>query len=209
MLLELGDDPIELILDIFNARIKQEKEYRSTEVIPHDFNPELQAYLAGHQYYKKEMTKWLQDMTPRMSTYNWNVTHFIQEVGGASYSAIVMDLIERSDTKSLFQAINALESMEGTDFGLCLEIVKRTDNEDILNKVEAAMFATGVVSGENGLAEALEEKANLLDKYTTSENPRISAFANKTKKSFEESAQRSRTSSRLDKKARRLKFEGP
>ncbi len=209
MMLDLGADPLETILGIFKARIMKDKEDDSHyDVIPFHFNPNLQKYIAGHEKYVEEMVGWLKDMTEDWSTYNWNVTHFIQGIGGASYSSILLKLIENSDKKSMGKAAYALQALEGADFNLCFEIVKRTDEEEILGQIAGAMSGTGVVSGEDGMARAYEAKAKELEQYTQSDDERTKNFAIKMKKSFEESAQREYERANIRKKTREIEFKG-
>lgn len=208
MMLDLGEDPIELVLDVFKQRSHHKKDALGEryEEIPYHFNPELQKYLAGHQKYPEEMVKWLREMTAEWSTYNWHVTHFIQRIGGASYSSILMKLIENGDDESLKRAAHALRAFEGADFNLCMEIVARTDNKEILAEIDAAMSGTGVVSGENGLALAYEAKAKELEPFVTSENKRVSDFAAKTKKTLEQRAKSELERSATRTKTRKIEF---
>ena len=209
MMLELKTDPIHIILDIFKKRIQKDKENEERyEVIPYHFNPDLQKYIAEHEKYVSEMVEWLKNMSSDWSTYNWNVTHFIQRIGGASYSTILLNLIENADKETLENATYALNAFDGADFTLCFEIVKRTDDEDSLNHIGRAMGATGVVSGEDGLARAYEAKAKQLEAYTSSEDARTKAFAIRMKKSFEESAQREYECANTRKKTREIEFKG-
>lgn len=209
IMLELAADPIHIILEVFKKRIqKEKKDEQHYEVIPYNFNPDLKKYITEHEEYVTEMVEWLKNMTPDWSTYNWNVAHFIQRIGGASYSSILLKLIENEDKASLKKAAYAINGLKVVDFNLCFEIVKRTDDEYILNQVGGAMSSTGVVSGEDGLARAFELKAKKLDTYTKSEDRRIKVFAIKMKKTFEESAQRECQYASTRKKIREIEFRG-
>ena len=102
MMLELASEPIHIILEVFKKRIQRDKDSEEHyEVIPYHFNPDLQKYITEHKEYVAEMVEWLKNMTPDWSTYNWNVTHFIQRIGGASYSTILLNLIENADKATL------------------------------------------------------------------------------------------------------------
>ena len=70
------------------------------------------------------------------------------------------------------------------------------------------MGATGVVSGEDGLARAYEAKAKQLEAYASSVDARTKAFAIRMKKSFEESAQREYERANTRKKTREIEFKG-
>lgn len=209
MMLQLGTDPIELILEIFKQRSKNNKGVFGPryEEIPYHFNPELQKYLAEHPKYSEEMVKWLQEMTPEWSTYNWHVTHFIQRIGGPSFASILMKLIESGEEENLKRATDALRAFDNVDLSLCMEIVKRTDNQDILSEINGAMISTGVVSGENGLGLAYEAKATQLDQYAISDDKRIREFAIATQKSFRQMAITETQRSAERKRVRKIEFE--
>lgn len=211
MLLELTDNPIKIILDIFMGRIqrnKKEKGGNRYEEVPYDFNPDLQKYLAGHDKYITEMVKWLKNMELDInSLYNWHVSHFIQRIDGASFATILMKLIESENKDSLKKAAYALDTFEGADFGICFEIVKRTDDKNILDHLAGVMSSTGIVSGEDGLARAYDSKANNLKEYLKSKDKRVKTFATEMKRSFEERAQKERQRSSIEKKTRKIEFE--
>jgi hypothetical protein len=53
-----------------------------------------------------------------------------------------------------------------------------------------AIYTTGVVSGEYGLAEAYKNKAKMLEKYKNDESDRVKKFAERMISSFLDSAKR-------------------
>jgi hypothetical protein len=81
---------------------------------------------------------------------------------GAGFTEILMSLIEKGDDVSLKRAAIAMHSTEESNFGLSTEIARRTDNNDILSMVAPNMCATGVVSGEYGIANDFENKTRNL-----------------------------------------------
>ena len=209
MMLELSDDPLALILSVFKTRVQTDKARGNLTIneVPFDFNQDLRTYLAGHDRYVEEMVAWLEDMSLGFSAYNWHVTHFIQRIGGPSYATILMKLIEKGDKDSLVKAVYALQALDGADLNLSFEIVRRTDDKEVLGQLEAAMWSTGVVLGEYGLAEAYETKAQELEGYLSSENERIRRFAIGLKESFEESAISQRESVTTRRKRREIEFD--
>jgi len=70
------------------------------------------------------------------------------------------------------------------------------------------MYATGVVSGEYGIAGAYEKKAEKLKKYVADESERVRIFVNRMIKSFQESAKRERQRADEEKQLRRIEFKG-
>ena len=119
-----------------------------------------------------------------------------------------MVLIEKGDDDSLMKAGRATHSIEGANFDLCIEIIRRTDNKRILNQVESNMYATGVVSGEYGIAKAYEDKAKALEKYMDNESGRVRKFVARMIKSFQESAKRERQRADEQRQLRQIEFEG-
>jgi len=210
MLLELSDESIQIVLEVFKGQVQKKIQpdmKRRYEAIPYDLNPDLQKYLSEHPDYVSEMVKWLKDITLEWSTYNWNVSLFIKRIGGASYASILLKLIEINDHDSLEKASYAINSFDGADFDLCFEIVKRTNDKDILNRVAGSISNMGVVSGEDGVAKAYESKAKLLENYTSSEDNRVKVFAENLKSSFEESANREYQRAMKQKKTREAEFD--
>lgn len=218
LLLEIGEIyGLEPVLDVFLGRIrkdekKKEKEGRRItderyEVIPYHFNPGLSKFIVEHPDYIKIAGKWISEMTTDWSTYNWHVSHLFQRLG-KGFDEILASLIEKGDDDSLLKAARAMHSIDGTNFELCIEIVRKTDNKRILSQVDSNMYTTGVVSGEYGLAEAYENKAKMLEKYKTDESERVKKFADRMIGSFLDSAKRERQRADEEKQLRKIEFEG-
>lgn len=218
LLLEIGEQyGLESILDVFMKRIRKDEEEKEKEgrhilgeryeVIPYHFNPGLSKFIVEHPDYIKIAGEWISKMTTDWSTYNWHVSHLFQRLG-KGFDEILASLIEKGDDDSLLKAARAMHSIDGTNFELCIEIVRKTDNKRILNQIDSNMYTTGVVSGEYGLAEAYENKAKMLEKYKTDESEQIKKFANRMAKSFLDSAKRERQCADEEKQLRKIEFEG-
>lgn len=218
LLLEIGErDGLEPVLDVFMARIqkdakKKKKEGRRLgseryEVIPYHFNPGLSKFIVEHPDYIKIAGEWITKMTTDWSIYNWHVSHLFQRLG-KGFDEILSALIQKGDEDSLLKAARAMHSIDGTNFELCVDIVRKTDNKRILSQIDSNMYTTGVVSGEYGLAEAYEGKAKMLEKYKTDENERVKKFADRMIGSFLDSAKRERQRADEEKQLRKIEFEG-
>jgi hypothetical protein len=70
------------------------------------------------------------------------------------------------------------------------------------------MCATGVVSGEYGIANAFENKAKELEKYKDDPSDRVRQFVARMIQSFKEDAVRERLRADEEKQLRRIEFEG-
>lgn len=217
LLLAIGRrDGLRAVLDVFLKRIQKDArrkgerrrfEYEHYEAIPYHFNPGLHDFIAQHPEYKEVVGGWVVEMTTGWSVYNWHVGHFLQRIG-KGFKEILMVLIEKGDDDSLMKAARAMHSIEGVDFDLCIEIVRRTDNKKILSQVETNMYATGVVSGEYGIAVAYEGKAKALEKYKNDESERVRKFVARMIKSFQEGAKRERQRADEQRQLRQIEFEG-
>lgn len=218
LLLEIGErDELEPVLDVFMARIqkdakKKKKEGRRLgseryEVIPYHFNPGLSKFIVEHPDYIKIAGEWITKMTTDWSIYNWHVSHLFQRLG-KGFDEILSALIQKGDEDSLLKAARVMHSIDGTNFELCVDIVRKTDNKRILSQIDSNMYTTGVVSGEYGLAEAYESKAKMLEKYKTDENERVKKFADRMIGSFLNSAKRERQRADEEKQLRKIEFEG-
>jgi ppGpp synthetase/RelA/SpoT-type nucleotidyltranferase len=211
MLLEMYKPTIKPILKIFHARIKYSKEGKKDndryDAIPYDFNPSLKEHISNHPDYTKEVGNWLGEMTPKWSKYNWDVSHFIQRIGGASFQTIIRDSVKKGSITNLRKATYALEGLDQPDFEICMEIAGSTDNKGVLDRLSSIMYATGVVNGEDGLARAMKAKAESMDKFIESTDERIREFAKKMKKFFEERSQQEFNSATERRRFRELDFE--
>jgi len=212
MLLEIYKPAIKPILNIFHARIKTTEEERKRndryDAIPYDFNPSLKQHISNHPDYTKEVGNWLGEMTPKWSKYNWDVSHFIQRIGGASFQTIIRDLLKKGGITNLRKATYALQGIDQPDFDICMEIAECTDDKGILDRLSSVMYATGVVNGEDGLARPMKAKAESMDKFLESTNERVREFAKKMKKYFEEKSQQEFNSATERRRFRELDFEG-
>ncbi len=204
-----------VVLDVFLKRIhideglKKEKKVPDEryEAIPYQWDPRLRDFISQDRDYRQIMSQWVALMTPSWSIYNWHVSHFMQGIG-TGFTEILMSLIEKGDDISLKKAAIAMHSIEGSHLGLSIEIARRTDNEDILSMVAANMCATGVVSGEYGIANTFENKAKELEKYKDDPSDRVREFVEHIIQSLNEDAIRERQRADEAKQLRRIEFEG-
>ena len=208
-------DGLKAVLDVFMKRIEKDvgskvKKGRHIgeryEVIPYHFNPNLDKFMAEHSDYEKFISGWVAKMTTGWSIYNWHVSNFLQSVE-KGFGKILTSLIQKGGYENLMKAARAMQSIESVDFDICIEIIRRTDNKNIIDLVGGNMYATGVVSGEYGIAEAYEKKAEKLKEYVRDESEGVRIFVNRMIKSFQESAKRERQLTDEEKQLRRIEFE--
>jgi len=216
LLFNISNNDLKLILDVFMGRIQKDDtkknikvklKVRDYEAIPYHFNPDLKEFIAKHPDYKKNMEKWIENMKTEWTIYGYNVSRFLHSIGG-SLDEIIMFIIKKGDDASLMRAVRALHSLGGADLNLCMEIVKRTDNDKILNQIGSILYATGVVSGEYGIAEAFERRIEELKEYKNDKSSRVKKFVTKMIKSFGDSAKKERERTDEEKMLRKIEFEG-
>lgn len=218
LLLAIGKrEGLKSIMDVFEKRILFEvknKESRKSwlnsdryDAVPNHFNPDLREFISSHPDYLKIAGELASKMTTDWSIYNWNIGEFFQEIG-RNFDEIVMALIQKGDDENLMRAARALFSISGADFKLCIEIVRRTQNEGILNEVRSAMYGTGVVSGEYGLSNAYVAKASALEKYKEDQSDQVKDFVQQMIVSFTDRAAAERKRADEEIQLRKIEFEG-
>jgi len=207
---------LKAVLDIFMKRIEKDIERKEKtgwdpderyKAIPYHFNPDLKKFIAEHPDYEKMASGWTAKMTTGWSIYNWHVSNFLQNVD-KGFDKVLNSLIQKGGDKNLMRAARAMQSIDSVNFDICIEIIRKTDNKDIIKLVGANMYSTGVVSGEYGISEAYEKKAEQLKKYLADESERVKIFAKRMIESFQESAKRERQQADEEKQLRRIEFEG-
>jgi hypothetical protein len=216
LLVDLAGGDLKYALDVFKGRIEKEVNIKEEntifdreryDAVPHHFNPELQTFVSTHPDYLKHVEAWVDEMSEDWSIYNWNLAEFVQRIRG-SFNEIILSLVAKGDDTSLMKATRLMRSVDGGDIDLCMEIVGKTDNKKVLSQVDTILYSTGVVMGENGIAEAYEAKAKQLEPYLENKNPRIKKYAKRMSGSFFESAKRERKGTEEEIKLRKLEFEG-
>ncbi|MBA7527310.1 hypothetical protein ES705_19486 [subsurface metagenome] len=217
LLLAIGDCyGLKAVLDVFMKRIEKDIERKEKtgwesgeryEAIPYHFNPDLNKFMVEHPDYEKVTRGWTAKMTTNWSIYNRHVGNFLRKVE-KGFDKVLTSLIQKGDDENLMKAARAMQSIDSVNFDICLEIIRRTDNEKIIKLVGANMYSTGVVSGEYGISEAYEKKAEQLKKYLANDSERVRIFAKRMIKSFLESAKRERQQADEEKQLRRIEFEG-
>lgn len=218
LLLDLGKKDLQIILDVFIGRIKRDMAQKEDhhkdldhtphyDAIPYHFNDELRKHVGEHPDYKEGISAYLTESTPDWSVYNWDLGELIQRIGISHYE-IVMMLVQKNDKESLRRAVYLMNSIEGTDVNLLIEIVRRTDDKKVLNKIDALLYSTGVVSGEDGIARAYETKAKQLEQFKSDPSSLAKKYVKRMIKSFTESAKREFKRAEERKQIRKIEFEG-
>jgi len=219
LILNLGKlQGLDTLLDIFRKRIIESESKNKKEIpflgvamgyqpIPFQMNPQLKEFIGCHPEYIQKMKLWVADMTEDWSLYNVHVSNFIQGIEKGR-KEIIQFLINKGDDKSLFNAARVLYTMYDTDFDLCVEVVRRTDNDRILSQISTNMYSTGAMVGEYAVAESFDNKAKILEKYKDDSKERVQKFVKGLIESFKKSAQSERQRVDEERQIRKIEFEG-
>lgn len=182
---------------------------REYEPIPYHFNHNFQKSITESKSLPKIIRGWVKKMDIGWSPYNWDLSHLINRIG-VSKSDLLMPIIKKGDKDDLLRVAYAIESINGVDFDLCMEIVRRTKNDRILGKISSVMYSTGVVSGEYGLSQAYEGKAEALKKYLNPEenSKQVIEFVQKMIDDFSKNAIEEKKRADEEIQLRKIEFEG-
>jgi ppGpp synthetase/RelA/SpoT-type nucleotidyltranferase len=82
-------------------------------------------------------------------------------------------------------------------YGMCMEIVAKTDAEEVLSEVRSSMTSFGVVGGEYGHANATQRVRDGIQPWLEDARPRVKAFAKSFAHRLEQSVASERRSAQL------------
>lgn len=221
-LIELCEKNTTCIMSVFEKRIARsirlEKDDKTRgqkrwmkpkefEAIPYHFNPDLQKLLTESKDFSTLIRAWVGKMDLDWSSYNWEVSQFLEGVG-VDRRQVLFDIVEQGNDDDLLRVSYAIEGIDTADFELCVHIIGRTDNKKVHDKIESVMYATGVVSGEYGIAEAYEKKSEMLKKYLDNGNDRVKKFSQEMIEGLKQRAEEERKRVAEEIQLRKINFEG-
>lgn len=218
LLLQLGKNDLNLILDVFVARIRSEEKKKKDQhvldnigdrydAVPYNINPELAEFVGKHPDLPDKALEMLGKMTKQWSLYNWDVTHFFERIGSPGFMSIVELAIKKGGERNILNAAHCLSTTNNADIDTCMQVIGKSGNKRVAGLIDQAILSTGMVSGHYGLADAYQAKADALKPYTRSRNQRIKDYAKKTVDSLEKTATRARRDADEEIAARKLRFE--
>jgi len=215
LLLTLAKKNYKKAMDIFIKRIKKRSEMTKDDwissnrydAIPYHFNEDLKDYIRTHKNYIQIAEKWINQMTSNWSIYNSELAHLLQGISGDNFKNLLLKVIKRGGRENLNKVIYLSEGIDAPDFDICFEIIKRTDDEKIWKEVAGRMYATGVVHGEYGLAEAYKKKLDKVRQFDNENNKRIKKFKQKIIKELKDMIKREKQAADKEIKEMKKKFE--
>lgn len=215
LLLNMGHQDIKIIFDVFWKRMEKDtkREIKSIEhryinqyrAIPYHFNNNLKSYISSHDQFQTLVEEWINKTTPSFWKYNWDISRFLKAMGSPAI-AILRSMIESGNEDDIAKAVHLIDRFEGCDIEMAIEVVRRTKEEKNISYVESMLFSTGVVSGEDGIACAFEEKSEKLKKYLNDENEQVKKFVQKMINDLEGSAKKERQNNEEEKQLRKIEF---
>ena len=186
------------VLDYFIARIKHGIETSSEkfEAIPY-----------GFQKVHEELAKYPKECMDRVSQlFTGDYTEF--QHGGAkllkeiffdlpySFEQELLALVSSGDSRLIEIVLAVLRNFDADKVDVrrtCMAIVNQLSEDDpLLGEVEAVLDSTGVVTGEYGYAEALEQKRRDLQGWLESPEARVKKFAQAYSDSLEKRSESER-----------------
>jgi hypothetical protein len=216
ILLGIGEKYFDQLMEVFLKRIqKADKENpkkkfkdRRYNAIPYHFNDDLIKYISEDQKngYLEYVSEWSEKMTKDWSVYNWELGEFIEKMN-LSFADVLKNIINRGDKKSFNNAIDILRTVNVPPFEICFEIVKKTTDKEVLDRVESVMYSTGTVMGVHGFSEAYKEKVKLLEDYVNKNEGWVKKFALRMIEKFKEKAEEERKREDEMIQLRKIEFE--
>ncbi len=211
MLVGLSKANNEILYEVLYQRIKlgeprdRGSKYRA---IPFEIYETLKNALSSDENFVTKMAEWSQEMSDEWSTFNWDFSHLIQNVGGKSMRQVVLKILEEPSSENINKVYRIINSMTGvTDLDLVLEVIKLTDDVELHKKLGSSLWNTGTVNGEYGIADAHERRAVELEKYIEDEDARVSKFAKEMSTYFHKSAENERRRADEEEMIRKKEFE--
>ncbi len=221
-LIALCNKDFDCIVDVFNQRIKRADtlqkmdksrgmkrlmKRKEFEAIPYHLNPDMQSLISSDKNFPKKMHEWISAMTLGWSTYNWEVSRFLESLK-IDRMRVFSEVVENGNDNDLIRVINAMDGTHGADLEFCLSIVGKTDNKKIHRMIGGTIYNIGTASGEYGIADAYKERANSLEKYKKSKNNRIKKFTNEMISNLLKSEDHERKRVAEEIQLRKMEFEG-
>ncbi|NQV12760.1 MAG: hypothetical protein HQ530_00460 [Parcubacteria group bacterium] len=212
LLLIIAREHFREVMNVFIERIKKVSELKikgdgwfKYDAIPPHFNDDLKKYIKRNREYPKLVGSWIKSMTSDQTAYNWELNNLLQAIGGVD--DILLKMVKEGDEDNLNKVIDLSEGVHPPGFDFCFEIIKKTDDKKIWKRVGAAMYRTGMVSGEHGISEAYKSKLNEI-KPNEKDHRRVREFKQEMIKDLKTSIKKARQREDEEIKLMKMDYEG-
>jgi hypothetical protein len=117
--------------------------------------------------------------------YRWDAGHLLQLLFpglGTKLEKYLIEMMQRDGIGAIDNILNILRNYQGQDFlwNVCKAIITKFSSHKKYNEIKLRLFGTlsqtGVVSGEHGLDEAYEGKAEATKAWSDDDNPKFKKF---------------------------------
>lgn len=219
ILKELVRDDCEGVLNVFFSRIEhiqkideeaktaQEKLEERYSAIPFNkTNRELYLAIAACDNYVENVVEFVEKVD---NGYLFFVSELIKLIGGEKHNEIIKYFIDKGDLDNLKVAYSLLSNFGEPDFNLCLEIVSKTEDEDLLGFIENKMISgAGVYSGDDGMIKIYKDKKHrILKMMDESRSKKIKAYCEKLVSSLDKSIVVEEKRVKEDRRLRQIEFD--
>lgn len=176
----LGVVDLDLAMSVFDRRTKHPYE-SGYESIPFHFDEGVAELIRSNPRSKEIVQRWLQEFDPEQDALvGFHLGKFFEHVGGTVLRQALSELIATKKRENIMRVIDMLPISEQPDLSLCFEIIAATDDEDILNIIDARMRHTGGGSGsvgENIFGREMRKGADRIkEAMTQAKDPKVIKF---------------------------------
>lgn len=174
ILTEIVGGNLDAIINLLLMRIKFEQKQKkkrksyldrdSYRAVPHDLNENLLKTIKAHPKYSVAIKKLIAEVKKDKKDiiYGWQVSQLIDEITkfDSVLNLALLDSVKNGGKDDFVTVLRILEHFNGGNevLKICLEIVKRTQDNKIWQRCIGAFYRMGVVMGEHGISEGYKTK---------------------------------------------------
>lgn len=176
-----------VLVDFLGSRVRRERELKADrellapyEAIPFQFHKANEALKNVPDYMLQQMQAWYREDNELFSLRAGRLTHSVYQKITPELAAAFAALIETGDRENLEFVLELLERFEGAEQTrpLYKAIISKGRSDDALSRrVSAGLEATGIVSGEFGMAEAYKERRAAVALWLEDSDEEVRRFA--------------------------------
>lgn len=175
------------LVDFLANRVRRERELKADrdalaryDAIPFQLHKANEALKKAPDYMLQQMQAWYQEDDELFSLRAGRLAHSVYKAITPELSASLMRLIDTGSKANIEFVLELLEAFQGAaeTRPLYKAIISKLPNEDPLwSSVRVGLEATGVVSGEFGMAEAYKERRAAVAQWLEDADEKVQRFA--------------------------------
>lgn len=176
-----------LLVDFLGSRVRHERELKADrdaqaryDAIPFKFYKANEALKNVPDYMLQQMQTWYREDSELFSLRAGRLTHSVYQKITPELAASFVGLIDTGERENLEFVLELLEPFEGAEEtrDLYKAIVSKAPSDDpLLRSVSVGLEATGVVSGEFGMAEAYKQRRATVEQWLNDSDEKVRRFA--------------------------------